>query len=283
MNQNAIDPANNLSTENVMPEVKISEQDPEFNYKFNDTIFPQKYAVMSFISPNDVHKDFNLFAIHGFFESYMNSKLESAANVAMNYYYNKFNEIITGYIRDQETIRDNDPEKQEISTEIINKLQKAMTVINENNTPDTKYIDDLKKDFSDFNDIYQTFYETNKTKIFDAYNKSVNYVGPNVCAVKVLGVFENIEKAKESAKEIFIPNNPYNNMFIGEVGRWHAWSSDYTDCENTEYMNESLQKLMDSYKSNMKQRNDAFEKRREESIAKNKESSKNSIKEKYLK
>ena len=71
-------------------------------------------------------------------------------------------------------------------------------------------------------------------------------------------------------------------MFIGEVGAWHAWSSDYTECENTVYMNESLQKLMDSYKENMKKHNDDFNERRKAALEHNKQDKAEQLKQKYL-
>lgn len=290
MNQNAIDPANTLESNNDMPPVTMSEQDPLFVYKVNNKEdFEQRYAVLSFISPRDLHKDFELFAIHAFFKSYMNSKLNTSIQLAMNYFQNKFRDSLGSYIHDLDTVRDTteDPQEKELTTKLIAKLNNAMNVICEidpinNNSVVESYKKELEDPtFSDYNDTYQQFVEDNKEKLFEAYNNSVDYQGPNTCAVKVLGVFESVEKATEYAKDRFIPTNPYNNMFIGEVGKWHAWSSDYSECENTQYMNESLQKMMDQYKKNMVKRNEDFEHRRKEGLKANENSKVNSIREKY--
>lgn len=306
---NAIDPSNNLESAQL-PEVKVSAKDPEFIYKFNNTEFPEKYAVLSFISPADVYKSFDSFTSHAFLKDYVNTKLKNALSLALTHNESKYREILTKYIHDLETMRDNEISNEvtnEVSNEVtneeansntesksetsenINKLIKlvqesidTICITDPNDSVITSYAKDLDISFDQFNTEYQSYVESNRTKLNECFEKLNNVKSPSVCAVKVLGVFESVEKAQEYAKNKFIPNNPYNNMFIGEVGAWHAWSSDYTECENTVYMNESLQKLMDSYKENMKKHNDDFNERRKAALEHNKQDKAEQLKQKYL-
>jgi len=101
---------------------------------------------------------------------------------------------------------------------------------------------DKIRSFKGVNDDYKTFLEKNEERLNDQFNEEHN-LNSSVRGVKISGVFETEDEAAARARIIaeLHPNEP---TFIGNVGKWTAWDHDLSKCENVDYMNDELNKLM---------------------------------------
>lgn len=87
--------------------------------------------------------------------------------------------------------------------------------------------------------------------------------------VKVRGVFSDLEKASEFAKQLQSVDTAHN-VFVGEMGKWLAFEPDVNSeaAGNPEYANEELNNIMKSYLENQDKAKLFHEQRKYQSIQK---------------
>ncbi len=87
--------------------------------------------------------------------------------------------------------------------------------------------------------------------------------------VKVRGVFSDLEKASEFAKQLQSIDTAHN-VFVGEMGKWLAFEPDVNSeaAGNPEYANEELNNIMKSYLENQDKAKLFHEQRKYQSIQK---------------
>jgi|TARA_Y100000389_G_scaffold204175_1_gene255374 hypothetical protein len=90
-----------------------------------------------------------------------------------------------------------------------------------------------------------------------------------ISGIKVRGVFDTIQEAKNRS-EFLKKIDKNHNIFIGQVGCWCPFSPNPEDLENQEYSETQLNTLMKEYKKNQETKDEVFEKRKQNSIEKNK-------------
>jgi hypothetical protein len=137
--------------------------------------------------------------------------------------------------------------------------------------PDAKDLIDTVKNnhlyISDVNEMqeqYKFFKSTNSADVEADYHRDNNFQ-TTIRGLKVRGVFDTLEEAKNRSEFLKKVDNKFN-IFIGQVGVWCPWSPNPNDINNQEYSESQLNTLMKKYKENMDNKDIMFEKRKQEQI-----------------
>ena len=221
------------------------DEDPEIN--------GQKYALVSFISPENVldKKD------HFFFERFLQG-------YEVNWKVSNLEKFLAESVT---TIND-------ALSENVKKLEKE---------GQQEGADICRKAYIKIDDVlgrYQTFVaknqkEVTRTKIVEDYNSflfkeqkkleeefhAANKFRTSVRGLKVRGVVRDEREAQLRAKKLQATDK-IHNIFLAEVGKWTPWDPAPSNIENQEYAQEELNALMKKYKENEASKDQFFEEQR---------------------
>mgnify|MGYP006080645445 CR=1 FL=1 len=137
--------------------------------------------------------------------------------------------------------------------------------------PDDKdLIENIKSDHNYlFNledlDVQYKFKKTlNSEEVEKEFHKDNNFQ-TTISGVKVRGVFDTYEQAKNRS-EFLHKKDKNHNIFIGTVGCWCPFSPNADDLLDQEYSETQLNTLMKEYKKNQNDKDEIFEKRKQDAI-----------------
>ena len=137
--------------------------------------------------------------------------------------------------------------------------------------PDEKeMIENIKSDhnylfnISDLDQHYKFKKELNSDEVEKEFHKDNNFQ-TSICGVKVRGVFDTYEHAKNRSEFL----HKKDNIFIGTVGCWCPFNPNPNDLQDQEYSETQLNTLMKEYKKNQNDRDEIFEKRKQDAIINN--------------
>lgn len=164
------------------------------------------------------------------------------------YYFSKF---LNNFGKDMKTLLDNLENKYEDSKDLIQTIKTNHAYLFEVNELDEQY---------------KFFKSNNSDEIEKEFHRENNFQ-TSVRGIKVRGVFDTVEEAKNRCEFLKKIDNKFD-IFIGQVGCWCPWSPNPNDLPNQEYSETQLNTLMKQYKKNMEDRDEVFDKRRVEAINK---------------
>jgi hypothetical protein len=218
-----------------------------------DTEIPgQRYALLSFISPEDVLEKKEIYFFKKFLESYeVDWKIKNLEKYMIDVVKN---------INDQLDDRIGELEKN-------NQIDQA-TICRKNRLR----VDDLMNEYQQFiqksrNDIqktkiaeaYDNFMYSTKTKLEDEFY-ALNDFRTSIRGIKVRGIYGNPKEAELKAKKLQ-QKDKYHNIFLADVGKWVPWNPKPHEIKDQEYAQDELNTLMRKYKENEDNREKFFEER----------------------
>lgn len=186
----------------------------------------QNYVCMSFISPDKVLKQRELFL----FNKFMNQRCGE--------WELKLDEITKDCSEEY---------KNKINTEIKNVLTKEM-----------------KYTYNEFNDKFEDFKYKYQEDLEKAFQK-VSNLQTSVRGVKIRGVYDSVQQAEKRAKELQRKDRSFH-VFVGQVGYWLPWDPQADNVESEEYLEEDLNNLMKEYKKNEASRDIFYEEQKREKL-----------------
>lgn len=98
--------------------------------------------------------------------------------------------------------------------------------------------------------------------------KREQYKDQKILGIKVRGVFENYEDAKQRA-DVLQKQDKYHNIFIGEVGKWLPFNVDIATMETEDdpvYREQALNQYMKAYKDSLKEEEVEEQERKEQTL-----------------
>jgi hypothetical protein len=199
------------------------EEDPE--------IPTQRYAIMSFISPEKVIKQKEAFYNEQFVEW-----LEYDWKI-------KGIENFVAFLAGKYSLKVDD---------LFKDLDEFKKVHNE----------EIKK--TDIHEKYQVFLLKNEKDLETQFSEKVKF-RTNVRGVKVRRVFANLEECQQYAK-VLQRKYPRDNLYIGKVGCWLPWDPSENVMPEVEYAEKELNELMRKYKENEVNRDIFFEEEKQQKI-----------------
>ena len=210
---------------------KVDENGP-IDYLDEDPEIPtQRYAIISFISPEKVIKD-----RHEFFNEKFVEWLDYEWKVKGMEKYNAFL-----------------AKKYNLKVEELFKDVQDFTKV---------HGEDVKK--TDIHEQYQVFMLKHEKDLDAQYTEKVEF-RTNVRGVKVRRVFSELAECQTFAK-VLQRRYPRDNLFIGKVGAWLPWDPSEHVMPEVEYAEQELNELMRKYKENEVNKEIFFEEEKAEKI-----------------
>lgn len=190
-------------------------------------IADQKFVCVSFVSPENIIKDKNLFRFEKFLNHWDMYKSLEKYNQFLNFlsykYEINFNDLTTDF---QQFI---DTEKDNIKNTI------------------------------NINDDYKNFIDLKEQLLDEEFNKKVEFK-TSTRGLKIRGVFPSQEEAELRCK-ILREIDPHHDVYIGPVGLWMPWEPEAYKTGRVEYLEDELNQLMFNKNKNEKQAKLEFDKR----------------------
>lgn len=192
-------------------------------------IAEQKFVCLSFVSPEKILKDKNLYFFAKFVEQYNFNKQAELLTKFSNYLSFKY----------------------ELNTEdVINDLKDFSTV-----ETDSMY--------ENIHNDYKNFMDKNEEKYDAQFNKEHEFQ-TSVRGLKVRGVFPTQEEAEMRCK-MLRHIDPNHDVYVGPVGLWVPFHPDAYKTGRVEYLEKELNQLMHEKNQNEEQAKLQFDKRVKES------------------
>lgn len=178
-------------------------------------------------------------------QNYVLLSFLSPEDVLVNKEAYMFSQFITKFSNDMTALLDGISEKYSDSKDFVSSIK-------ENNA----YIFNPK----DMSEQYGFYKSINNEKLESEYHRDNNFV-TSIRGIKVRGVFDTIEEAKNRSEFIKKIDNKFN-IYIAQMGCWCPWSPNPDCLENQEYAETQLNTLMKEYKKNMTDKDVLFENRK---------------------
>jgi hypothetical protein len=186
----------------------------------------QKFACMSFVSPEKIVKKREVFLFDQFIKQWEFSK-------SMERYFEFIHFIAYKYNLKSETLIDD-----------FNDFVKEET-------------DKHRK--SGIENDYKNFIDKQEEKVMDAFNKEHKFQ-TSVRGLKIRGVFPSQDEAENKCKKLR-EQDPNHDIFVGPVGVWIPWDPEAYKTGRVEYLEEELNALHKEKMKNEEMAKKEFEER----------------------
>ena len=186
----------------------------------------QKFACISFVSPENILKQKEMFYFEEFLKKWeMNKSMEKFTQF-LNFVCYKYKMTFNDVMGDLEEFVKEEKEKLTQST---------------------------------FEDDYKTFLDNNEETLEKAFGIKYNFQ-PSTRGVKIRGVYPSMEEAELRCK-MLREVDPHHDVFVGPVGLWMPWEPEAYKTGRVEYMEEELNQLMSEKMKNESNAKKAFDER----------------------
>lgn len=189
----------------------------------------QKFVCLSFLSPEKVLKNRELFYFNSFLKQYDYVKSVQKFQQFLSFLSYKYKLEFNDLSKDLE----------EFIKEESNNLKE-----------------------SDLYDDYKTFIDIKEQELLDIFNKN-NEFQCSTRGLKVRGVFASQEEAELRCK-MLRELDPNHDILVGPVGMWVPWDPEAYKTGKVEYLEEELNQLMNEKNKNDSAAKEEFEKRLKE-------------------
>jgi hypothetical protein len=195
---------------------KLEDDGTPIDYLEEDTEIPtQRYAIVSFISPENVIKQRNEFFSEKFIEWLEYDWKVDGLSSFVAFLAKKHNLKVDDLFKDLEEFKN-------VHNEAIRK--------------------------TDVHEKWQVFLLKKEKDLETEFTEKVEF-RTNVRGVKVRRVFGNLEECQMFAK-VLQRRYPKDNLYIGKVGCWLPWDPSEHMMPEVEYAEKELNELMRKYKEN---------------------------------
>lgn len=206
-------------------------------------ISSQKFTCISFISPENIIKDKNLFYFTEFIKHHDKAKSIEKFTQFLSFLSYKYNLDFETTMADFKEFVESEKDKINVSSVV---------------------------------DDYKNFMDEHETRLQNEYNVE-NEFRTSVRGIKVRGSFPTMEEAELRCK-MLREVDPYHNVYVGPVGVWMPWEPDAYKTGRVEYLEEELNNLMHEKQKNDSEAKKNFDQRLLESKRKAiEENKKNSV------
>jgi hypothetical protein len=201
----------------------------------------QKFCLLSFLSPEKVLADKNLFFFGRFLQTY---EFQSRTKGLEAYLMKMASEFNTKLDAEADSLLAKDLSG---AADVCRKSKARIdTMMDEFHQFVKNSERDLKE--SKLKEAYDDFIFAGKAKLEDEFFAK-NEFRTTVRGLKVRGVYGSQGEAVARSKKLQ-RQDPLHNIFVGEVGKWLPWDPEPADVPEQEYAEDQLNNLMKKYKEN---------------------------------
>jgi len=209
----------------------------------------QKWCLLSFLSPENVLKNKDLY----FFEQFL-SNFEVNIKTKL---FEEFLASLTQNINDSLETHAVEFEKQDLSGVALtcrNAKLRVDTTLDSLQQFVKKNVNELKYD--KLKDKYDDFMYANRQKLEDDFYAK-NDFHTTVRGLKIRGVYGSSEEAEKRSRSLR-KQDPIHNIYSAEVGKWLPWDPEPSQVKEQDYAEEELNMLMKEYKKNEEAREEFY-------------------------
>ena len=247
----------------------VAEEEKKEVYLEADKEIPgQHYCCLSFISPNKVLKNKDIYYFSEFMKDYeVQYKIKATESFVMS----EVKKIQESAAQVQSILENLKLKSEAVTPEDISGalaiIAEARTGLSASVAADLEA--HVKENVSDFKesallDAYETFVFKNKKKLEETFFAE-NAFRTTVQGLKVRGVYDTYNEAVARAKTLQ-KLDPSFNVYVGQVGFWLPWDPDPMDIAEQEYADDQLNQLMKKYKDNEAQRDEFYAKNKQDKL-----------------
>jgi len=220
----------------------------------------QHYVALSFLSPNKVLENKDLYFFSEFIKDY---ELQYKVKTTESFIMKKVADLQTSLSKIQDSFELAKSGKTSIDvtdlsgvSDILSEARKTLT-----GTTVADLEAHVKAEMSDFRvskikEDYETFMYKNKKKMEDDFFAS-NSFRTTIQGLKVRGVYDTYNEALNRAKTLQ-KLDPSFNVYVGQVGFWLPWDPEPHAVADQEYADEQLNTLMKKYRENEATRDELY-------------------------
>ena len=200
----------------------------------------QKFTCLSFVSPEKILKQKELFYFQEFLKNWDFSKSLEKYHQFLNFVAYKYNLDFDNLMKDLTEFKDEESKTLHKST---------------------------------MEDDFKTFLDHHEEELDKQFGVLHNFQ-THTRGIKVRGTFPTQEEAEIRCK-MLRELDPHHDVFVGPVGMWMPWDPEAYKTGKVEYLEDELNQLMHEKKKNETKAKDEFDRRvkitKQEAIEKNKE------------
>lgn len=243
--------------------------EPREEYLEADKEIPgQKYVALSFISPENVLANKDLYFFNNFVTDFeIQYKIKATENFVMS----QMRRVTDALSKAEDMLQDITSKVADKTVEVadVSGAQLAFKTARLNLSRDTavdleNHVKENMRDFKEtsIQEEFETFLFKNRKRL-EADFFAKNNFRTTVRGLKVRGSFDTYEEAQHRVKTLQ-KLDPSFNIFIGQVGFWLPWDPVPTEVQNQEYAEDQLNTLMKNYKDNESKKDEFFESQKRE-------------------
>jgi len=232
------------------------------DYLEEDQVIPgQRFCLLSFLSPEKVLADKNLFLFEKFLDSY---EYQSRTSNLESFLMKTVGEINAKLDKEADTL----DEKDLSGAAIICRSSKIRVDVLMDRFQDFVKTNEKELRESKMKEKYDDFLYANREKLEESFYVK-NDFRTTVRGLKLRGTYASQEEAEARSAKLRRAD-PIHNIFIGEVGKWLPWDPEPSQIAKQEYAEEQLNTLMKKYKENEEQRDEFQREQRQQATARSK-------------
>jgi hypothetical protein len=186
----------------------------------------QKYCCVSFVSPEKIIKQRNMFLFEKFLSHFDFSKSMKKFEQFIAFQAYKYDLDLDSMMKDYQEFIESEKSKLVETT---------------------------------IEDDYKTFLDQNEENLNDIFKKEYTFQ-TSVRGVKFRGSFPSLEEAEMRAR-LLRENDPNHDIYVGQVGMWMPWEPEAYKTGRVEYLEKELNQLMKEKKANEDKARQHFDQR----------------------
>ena len=152
--------------------------------------------------------------------------------------------------------------------ECLEELQNARAALTRGAADDlAAYVKENMRDFKEtkIQESFDNFMFKNRKKLEEEFFAK-NDFKTTIRGLKVRGVYDTYQEASARAKTLQ-KIDPYFNVYVGQMGFWLPWDPEPSEVADQEYAEEQLNSLMKNYKQNEQQKEQLYEEDKRQRMA----------------
>jgi hypothetical protein len=227
------------------------DEDPE--------IPSQKYALLSFLSPNSVLEKKELFFFERFLQQFeIDWRVKGLEKFIADFVISVNHDLDENAV---ELEKKNMHEQAEICRKNRVRIEECMDRLKQFIAKERKSIN-----HTTIVEAYNDYHYKEGDKLEEEFHAKNDFT-TTMRGVKVRGVYSSAKEAEARGKKLQ-QKDKYFNIFIGEVGKWLPWDPAPHKVQEQEYAEDQLNTLMKKYKENEDNREKFFDERRKDESTK---------------
>ena len=238
----------------------------------------QKYVCLSFLSPEKVLANKEVFFYSRFLENY---EVEYKVSASEKFLMEQILQVTKAVAKVEDLVANAGLEVTDVSgsttdtkkwrDDAVKAMQEVRASLSKNAADDlAQYVKKNMRDFKEtkIQEAYENFMFKNRKKLEEEFFTK-NEFRTSIRGLKVRGVYDTAAEAGARAKTLQ-KLDPFFNVYVGQMGFWLPWDPEPADVADQEYAEDQLNTLMKNYKQNESQKEALYEEQKRERMAGNK-------------